>query len=121
MEDERKKQMDTKILANNLIPELKIQYYKLDAPHEKKIKGEKKPDTFNSRYSASHFSHFLAYLSKSCERSRTTKVNTTLAKNSDVRLSLASAAFRTSAGKAAYVGAIGWFERARVCSSNSCA
>jgi hypothetical protein len=41
-------------------------------------------------YSAIHFSHFLAYLSSSWDKSRMTKVKTTLAKNSEERLSLAS-------------------------------
>src|ERR1700722_13356374 len=72
-------------------------------------------------YSASHFSHFFAYLSRSCERSRMTNVSTTVAKNSDERLSFVSAATRTSEGKEAYDGAIGWDNRAFVCSSSSCA
>ena len=43
-------------------------------------------------YSASHFSHFLTYLSSNCAMSRTTNVRTTVAKNSDDRRSLLSVA-----------------------------
>lgn len=73
------------------------------------------------RYSASHFSPFFAYLSRSAERSRMMKVRTTLAKNSDERLSFNSRFNLKSVANALYAGAIGWELSARVCSSRSCA
>jgi len=72
-------------------------------------------------YSASHFSHFLTYLSSNCAMSRTTNVSTTVAKNSDDRRSLSSMADRSSGVKLAYAGATGCIEMARECSSRSCA
>lgn len=50
-----------------------------------------------------------------------TNVRTTLAKNSEDRLSLMSAADRMSAGKEVYAGATGCDDTAFVCSSRSCA
>lgn len=50
-----------------------------------------------------------------------TKVNTTLAKNSDDRLSFGSMEDLMSAGKVAYSGAMGTEHSALVCSSRSCA
>lgn len=72
-------------------------------------------------HSASHFSHFLAYLSRSCDRSRITNVKTTLAKNSEARFNFCSADVRISTGNAAYAGAAGWDRMAFVCSSSNCA
>src|SRR6266545_2082984 len=71
-------------------------------------------------HSSSHFSHFLTYLSSSCERSRMTKVKTTLAKNSDIRFSFCSAEARISTGKAAYDCERGCEVAALECSSSSC-
>ena len=70
-------------------------------------------------YSASHFSHFLTYLSSSWAMSRTTNVSTTVAKNSDDRRSLLSMADRSSGVRLAYAGAMGCIEMARECSSRS--
>jgi hypothetical protein len=53
--------------------------------------------------------------------SRTTKVSTTVAKNSDDRRSLLSMADRNSGVRLAYAAAIGCIEMARACSSRSCA
>ena len=50
-----------------------------------------------------------------------TKVSTTLAKNSDERLSLSSNDKRCSGLRAVYAGAIGWEYKAFVCSSKFCA
>lgn len=50
-----------------------------------------------------------------------TKVNTTLAKNSDERFSLGSMVVLISSGRVAYSGAIGWEHNAFVYSSRSCA
>jgi len=72
-------------------------------------------------YSASHFSHFLTYLSSNWAMSRTTNVSTTVAKNSDDRRSLLSMADRSSGVRLAYAGATGCIEMARECSSRSCA
>jgi len=72
-------------------------------------------------YSASHFSHFLTYLSSNWAMSRTTNVSTTVAKNSDDRRSLPSMADRSSGVRLAYAGATGCIEMARECSSRSCA
>ena len=72
-------------------------------------------------YSASHFSHFLTYLSSSSARSRMTNVRTTFAKNSEARLSFISDATLQSAGNAVYSGAMGEQQTALVCSSSICA
>ena len=52
-------------------------------------------------HSASHFSHFFRYLSSSMDKSLTTNVSTTLAKNSDACRSFASSDTRSSCGKEA--------------------
>jgi len=71
-------------------------------PHATAAVGAPSPAYAPGRvYSASHFSHFLAYLSSSCDRSRMTNVSTTVAKNCEARFSFLSAAERMSAGKAA--------------------
>lgn len=70
-------------------------------------------------HSSSHFSHFLAYLSSNCARSRMTNVSTTVAKNSEARFSFTSAAVLTSAGNAAYIGATGCASSAFECSSSN--
>lgn len=68
-------------------------------------------------YSASHFSHFLTYLSKRRAMSRMTNVRTTCTKNSDARRSFISEADLRSSGNDAYSGAIGRQQTALVCSS----
>lgn len=52
------------------------------------------PGGAGARHSASHFSHFLTYLSSRRAMSRMTNVSTTLAKNSDARRSFISDAAR---------------------------
>lgn len=59
------------------------------------------PDDSVGFYSASHFSPFFAYLSSSIDKSRMTNVRTTLAKNSEERLSFGSRAMQISVGREA--------------------
>lgn len=55
--------------------------------------------SFSHFHSASHFSHFFTYLSRSNARSRMTNVSTTFAKNSEACLSFSSRPVRSSGGK----------------------